>query len=479
MGHRRNRFDIHVQVSDFWKADDGDGAKRMRVGGIATTEGLDREDERILQEGLNFKPFLEYGYFNDDHRPGTMLGWPETAKLVKRGDMLPSGRKAEGKGWWVDGYLLDTPRGREVWENAQALVTQKAPRRMGMSVEGKIRRRLGSTIAKAEVHEVAITKKPVNTRTHLEPLAKAMDAGHTDPVNDPEAASGAPLRRESLEGAPKVKDYKTKADWTKAIAASGLSKADFEKRLAKMKGGVMARYKKAMEEDYEEEDDDTSKSFELQLLEAEIEEMEEELGKAAGPLDAFDTSAFDAEEIRDLEQVDVSGFIKSMTDASRQGFRVTAAGNEALRRMVEVQGKLTTRLAKSLIDSRRFQEELLEQVSELRKSFEELGSSPAMRRGATNQTQAQAMARFAKGGDGEKRGIPPGFLPADNDFAVGQAFEKSMADAERLGDHGKLSELSMASIKWNQAKNKAKAQGVPMVIPERMAALINYSPPQA
>jgi hypothetical protein len=478
--HQNNRFGIHLQVSDFWKAKGDDGATKMRVGGIATTEGLDREDERILQDGLNFKPFLEYGFFNDDHKPGSMLGWPETAKLVKRGDVLPSGRKAEGKGWWVDGYLLDTPRGREVWANAKALVAQKAPRRMGMSVEGKIQRRIGTTIAKADVCEVAITKKPVNSRTHLEPLAKAMDAGHTDPANDPEAASGAPLRRESLEGAPKVKvkNCKTKADWMKAMAASGLEKADFVKRLSKMEGAYDEAYKKAMaEDDYEEEDDKASKSFELELLEADILTLEEELAKSSGPLDTLDSDVFDSEEIRSLEQVDVSGLIKGMTDGNRQLARVSAAGNEALRQMIGVQGKLMTRLAKSLIDSRHGQELLMGEVSsltaqldDLKKSITELGNSPAMRRGAGTKPEAEALARFAKG-EGAT-GVPDGYLSVNNPLDISRAFEKSMAAAEQLENHSLMSKLSTAAIQWNQAKNRGA-----QVIPCEMADLINYQPP--
>ena len=473
---KTSNFGVHVQVSDFWKAKGEDGETKMRVGGIATTEGLDRQDERVLQDGLNFDPFLKTGYFNDDHRPGSMLGWPETARLVKKGDALPSGRKAERRGWWVDGYLIDNTRGREVWENARALERQDAPRRMGMSIEGKIRRRIGTTIARADVHEVAITKKAVNTQTHLETLAKAMDAGHTDPANDPEAASGAPLRRESLEGAPKVKikDAKTKADWMKALEKSGLEKADFEKRLAKMEGGHMSRYKKAMEdEDYEEENDEekASKSFELELLETDIEDLEAELAKAGGPLDSLDADVLSTEEITDLEAVDVSGFIKGMTDGTRQGFRVAAAGNEALRRMLEVQGKITTRLAKSLIDSRRGHEELMDEVRGLQKSLTELGNSPAMRRGAQTKPEADAIARFNAN---DAKGIPEGFVAAENPHEVMQAFEKSMADAERIGDSARLSQLSMASIQWARAKNKGA-----QVMPQSMASLINYQPPQA
>ncbi len=466
-------FDVHVQVSDFWKAEDDNGVERMRVGGIATTEGMDRDDERVLQDGLNFKPFLDFGYFNDDHRPGTMLGWPETAKLVKRGDRLPSGKVAKSKGWWVDGYLIDTPRGREVWENAEALERQNAPRRMGMSVEGKIKRRLGSTIAVADVHEVAITKKPVNTGTCLGTLAKSMDAGHQDPTNDPEAESGAPLRRELLEGAPKVmiKACKTKEDWKKALEKSGLSKSDFEKSLSKMEGGYAARFKKAMEgEDYKEEE--ASKSFELEILETDIEDLEAALAKSSGPLETIDTDSLNTDAVREMEELDVSGLIKSMTDSTRQGFRSAAAGNEALRRMVEVQGKLTTRLAKSLIESRRGQEEMLDEVMALRKSVAELGNSPAMRRGAQTKPEAEALGRFAKSeGEEGAKGIPEGYLAVTSYQDVQMSLEKSMQEAEKLGDRQKLDHLGFEAIRWNRAKN----QGI-KIIPKTMAAEFGYTP---
>jgi hypothetical protein len=467
-------FNFNLTPTEFWKAKNKKGAVEMRVGGIATTEGMDREDERVVQDGLNFKPFLQHGFFNDDHRPGSVVGWPETARLVKKGDKLPSGRRAERRGWWVDGYLLDNDRGREIWEDAHALKRQKAPRCFGMSVEGKIRSRVGSTIAQADVHEVAITKKPVNTETRLEVLAKSMEAGHTDPANDPEAATGAPLRRESLEGAPKVKvaACKTKADWMKAQEASGLEKADFEKKLSSYEDGkYMSAYKKAMEEDYEEEDEEKArKSLEIEALEADIASLEADLVKSETDGGSpFDDDLFDDEDIRELEQVDVSGFIKSMTDASRHGFRQVTAGNEATRRMLEIQGKLSLRLAKSLVASQKAQLELTSEVRELRKSLSELGSSPAMRRGATNVTQAEAIARFQKG-EGE---APKGYVRADA-YSVGAAFKKSMEAAEASEDKGRLDQLSMAVIKWNQAKNKGA-----QVIPQHMADLIGYQPPQA
>jgi hypothetical protein len=122
----------------------------------------------------------------------------------------------------------------------------------------------------------------------------------------------------------------------------------------------------------------------------------------------------------------------------------------------------------------------MDRVTDLRKSLDELGNSPAMRRGATTRTQAKAAARFAKGGgDDGHTGIPDGFVAADNAFDISQAFEKSMSKAEELGDRVALERLSMASIQWNQAKNKAENSGVPMIMPQRMAALIGYTPNQA
>jgi hypothetical protein len=308
----------------------------------------------------------------------------------------------------------------------------------------------------------------------LEVLAKAMEAGHTAP-DDPEAATGAPLRKEDLEGALKVKvaACKSKADWMKALEASGLEKAEFEKGLSK---ADMGRYQKAMNEDYEEEGEEEAekarKSLELEALEAEIGDLEAQLEKGSDDLETFDDDVFDDPEIRDLEQVDVSGFIKSLTDASRHGFRSAVAGNEALRKMIELQGKLTTRLAKSLVESRRSQLELMDEVRDLKKSMTELGESPAMRRGATTITQAEAIERFQKG-EGD---TPKGFVKADP-FAVGAAFKKSMEDAERVGDSTRLSRLSMASIQWSRAKNAAKAQGNElMLMPQGMAELINYAP---
>jgi hypothetical protein len=193
-------FRVWCEVAAFEKAGD---ENPMRIGGIVSTDELDQDDERILQNGLDFSDFLTKGWFNDNHgkRTGDVLGYPTSAKLVKKGERLPDDSIATRQGWWAEGYLLNTPEGRQIWSLAQAL--EKAPRKLGFSIEGSVVARdvkNPRTIRKATVRNVAITHCPVNVGTSLRALAKALTAGQS--IANPGAAPGAgfPLRSESLEG---------------------------------------------------------------------------------------------------------------------------------------------------------------------------------------------------------------------------------------------------------------------------------------
>lgn len=188
-------FKFDVPIDTFLKSSP-DGKDR-RIGGICTTDAVDRQMEQILQDGLDFGPFLKGGWFNDNHDPSTdsILGYPEVAELK----MLPGGHR----GWYVEGHLLPPGHAKAdaIWNLAQAL--QKTDRRLGMSVEGKILERDPDdprTIKRAIVTEVAITKCPVNTDTALSVLAKSLSAGHavSNPGTSP--GEGFALRMESLEG---------------------------------------------------------------------------------------------------------------------------------------------------------------------------------------------------------------------------------------------------------------------------------------
>lgn len=148
---------------------DPDGKKRLRIVGIASTEHKDRQGDRIKQGGLDFEPFLKYGFFNDNHSKKTtdVLGYPERVTPVEIED--ENGQKVKATA--VEGYLLDTPEARKIADLAMSL--RGTPRQLGFSVEGDIQGRSGEWITKAEVRHVAITNCPVNPHASLG-LVKSM-----------------------------------------------------------------------------------------------------------------------------------------------------------------------------------------------------------------------------------------------------------------------------------------------------------------
>lgn len=187
-------FNFELPFEVFEKADAVPG-KQRRIGGLASVETKDRQNEILLQRGLDFDEFLHNGWFNDNHSKQTtdILGYPEATQYVTKGQALPNGKRAPADGHWVEGYLLDTEKANRVWELAQAL--QKTNRRLGFSVEGKIQKRTGpnnAVVAKALVRNVAITNCPVNTDAEMDILAKSLrTVEQTDSeVNDIEKTLG-------------------------------------------------------------------------------------------------------------------------------------------------------------------------------------------------------------------------------------------------------------------------------------------------
>jgi hypothetical protein len=169
-------FEFEVPINFFEKADAEPG-KQRRIGGLVSTERPDRQGEVILQNGLDFNPFLANGWFNDNHTKETdgILGYPEVVQKVRKGEVLPNGEKSPATGHWAEGYLLNTQRADRIWELGKAL--SKTKRRLGFSVEGSIFKRTGrlrKTIAKAQVKNVAITNCPVQTDSRLDILAKSL-----------------------------------------------------------------------------------------------------------------------------------------------------------------------------------------------------------------------------------------------------------------------------------------------------------------
>lgn len=182
---------------------------RVKIRGILSTEHEDRQGDIIDQDGLDFGPFLSYGWFNDNHRGRTsdVLGYPERVWKTT----LKDGVRAT----MVEGYLIPGKETDRIVELAKGLKNDPS-RQLGFSVEGDIRERrgpgkrwvtkqdgtrilVGNRVTKAVVKHSAITHVPVNQQSRLEVLAKSMDSSAIGPLV-PESLEGA----ETVEGRPRI-----------------------------------------------------------------------------------------------------------------------------------------------------------------------------------------------------------------------------------------------------------------------------------
>jgi len=174
-------FQFECPAAFFEKAEAPQGQRR-RIAGIISTESRDRQQEIVIQRGLDFHEFIANGWFNDNHSKDTdgIVGYPAFVKYFEKGQRLPNGESAKTNLTWAEGYLLEGhDRSDRLWNLGMALQKAGYGRRLGFSVEGGVEKREGPerrTIAKARVRNVAITNCPVNTDTRLEIIAKSLMA---------------------------------------------------------------------------------------------------------------------------------------------------------------------------------------------------------------------------------------------------------------------------------------------------------------
>lgn len=174
----QRNFRIWSPLSFFEKSGVPAGQRR-RIAGIVSTEIQDKQQEVVVQKGLDFAPWLQSGYYNDNHSKKTtdILGYPTSVSKFQKGQRLPNGKIAKANGTWAEGYLLDTPEADKVWELGKALEKAGEERRLGYSIEGSVQRRAGpggKRIVKAVVRNVAITNCPVGEGTGMETLTKSL-----------------------------------------------------------------------------------------------------------------------------------------------------------------------------------------------------------------------------------------------------------------------------------------------------------------
>jgi len=153
---------------DLLKAEKSDTRNTAKIAGVISTDQVDLQGERVLQEGLDFSYFLRKGTFNYEHQPGAqnLLGYP--TKVTQR------------KGYTeVEGVLLlDKPKARDIFETASAMIKAGGHRTLGFSVEGRVIERDPQDpkiVRKAQVINCAITSNPINPDTSLE-LIKSVSA---------------------------------------------------------------------------------------------------------------------------------------------------------------------------------------------------------------------------------------------------------------------------------------------------------------
>lgn len=136
--------------------------------GTASSERMDKQEQTLIQKGLNFKPFMKYGYFNDNHGKGTCV-----AEAI--------GKKAwynqTTNSWMVKGRFLPyVQRAKELVDLAKSFMHNDSEMQVRLSVEGKVKdiSEDGKIVKKADIYRVAVTLDPINVDTGIMLLAKAI-----------------------------------------------------------------------------------------------------------------------------------------------------------------------------------------------------------------------------------------------------------------------------------------------------------------
>ncbi len=142
------------------------GKQIRKIQGVASTADEDLQGETIHQRGLDFKYFLKHGYFNNDHKVGFLNKVGEPTKAEIRNNRF-----------WVEGFLYNNHNvADEIWNLMHAQEkTPNATRKVGFSVQGKVKRRMGKQILDCWVQDVAITTAPINTKTWAQ-VSKSLNA---------------------------------------------------------------------------------------------------------------------------------------------------------------------------------------------------------------------------------------------------------------------------------------------------------------
>lgn len=186
----------------------GDG-KIREVGGVISTDDLDIQQERMLQEGLDLDYFMEKGVIKFEHTPKgqtpsakNIIGFPKDVKRGEHetsftGEIFP---EADGNGEADAAWKL--LKSTEAFNKRNP----KFKKSIGWSIEGRYKRReTDGVVTGAVVTNVVLTANPINKNT-IATIAKSLEAGYgTSPSTQ---TGGGALRKESLQTTLKNQSFK-------------------------------------------------------------------------------------------------------------------------------------------------------------------------------------------------------------------------------------------------------------------------------
>lgn len=161
------KFNIFIPVDIIEKGKRGEDGlpEELHIAGVASMTPSDQskrdlDGEWLDVNGFDYKPFLQKGFFNLEHKGredyANIIGEPTSAEV------------RDGK-FYVAGKLYkENPKAVSVWQLGQILKKAGSTRKIGFSIEGKAKERDPydpKKVTKATVTGVALTVSPKNDGT--------------------------------------------------------------------------------------------------------------------------------------------------------------------------------------------------------------------------------------------------------------------------------------------------------------------------
>lgn len=161
------KFNIFIPVDIIEKGKRGEDGlpEELHIAGVASMTPSDQskrdlDGEWLDVNGFDYKPFLQKGFFNLEHK-----GREDYANII--GEPISAAVK-DGK-FYVEGKLYkENPKAVSVWQLGQILKKAGSTRKIGFSIEGKAKERDPydpKKVTKATVTGVAVTISPKNDGT--------------------------------------------------------------------------------------------------------------------------------------------------------------------------------------------------------------------------------------------------------------------------------------------------------------------------